>query len=234
MISAKTGLGIPDVLEAIVTRLPPPKGDRDAPLKALLVDSWYDAYLGVVVLVRIVDGVLQEGPAHPHDGIDAAYEVDRIGVFTPKLTLVDELGPGEIGFLTASIKEVADTRVGDTITDERKPVDEPLPGFQPAMPVVFCGLFPVDAAEFEDLRAAMGKLRLNDASFSYEMETSRRARLRLPLRLPRPAASRDHPGAAGARVQPRPDRDRAVGHLQDEAARRHARSRSTTRPTCRT
>src|SRR5471030_1353036 len=172
LISAKTGQGVPDVLEAIVTRLPPPKGDRDAPLKALLVDSWYDAYLGVVVLVRIVDGVLKKGQRIRMIGIDAAYEVDRTGVFTPKLTLVDELGPGEIGMLTASIKEVADARVGDTITDERNPVDEPLPGFQPAIPVVFCGLFPVDAAQFEDLRAAMGKLRLNDASFSYEMETS--------------------------------------------------------------
>jgi GTP-binding protein LepA len=172
MISAKTGLGVPDVLEAIVTRLPAPKGDRNATLKALLVDSWYDAYLGVVVLVRIVDGVLKKGQRIRMIGIDSSYEVDRTGVFTPKLTLVDELGPGEIGMLTASIKEVADTRVGDTITDERNPVDEPLPGFRPAIPVVFCGLFPVDAAQFEDLRAAMGKLRLNDASFSYEMETS--------------------------------------------------------------
>src|SRR6201994_2593595 len=172
MISAKTGLGVPDVLEAIVTRLPPPKGDRNATLKALLVDSWYDAYLGVVVLVRIVDGVLKKGQRIRMIGIDAHYEVDRTGVFTPKLTIVDELGPGEIGMLTASIKEVADTRVGDTITDERNPVDEPLPGFRPAIPVVFCGLFPVDAAQFEDLRAAMGKLRLNDAGFSYEMETS--------------------------------------------------------------
>jgi GTP-binding protein LepA len=172
MISAKTGLGVPDVLEAIVTRLPPPKGDRNAPLKALLVDSWYDPYLGVVVLVRVVDGVLKKEQRIRMIGIDAAYEVDRVGVFTPKLTIVDELGPGEIGMLTASIKEVADTRVGDTITDERNPVDEPLPGFQPAIPVVFCGLFPVDAADFEDLRAAMGKLRLNDASFTFEMETS--------------------------------------------------------------
>ena len=171
MISAKTGLNVPEVLEAIVTRLPPPKGDRDATLKALLVDSWYDAYLGVVVLVRIVDGMLKKGQRIRMMGTNAAYDVDRVGVFTPKLTPVDELGPGEIGCLTASIKEVADTRVGDTITDDRKPVDEMLPGFRPAIPVVFCGLFPVDAAQFEDLRAAMGKLRLNDASFSYEMET---------------------------------------------------------------
>src|SRR6201982_4139388 len=171
-ISAKTGLNIDQVLEAIVTKLPPPKGDRDATLKALLVDSWYDLYLGVVVLVRIVDGVLKKGQRIRMMGTNAAYDVDRTGVFTPKLQPVDELGPGEIGMLTASIKEVADTRVGDTITDDRKPVDKPLPGFRPAIPVVFCGLFPVDAAQFEDLRAAMGKLRLNDASFTYEMETS--------------------------------------------------------------
>src|SRR6187399_3138965 len=171
-ISAKTGLNVPEVLEAIVTRLPPPKGDRNATLKALLVDSWYDVYLGVVVLVRIVDGVLKKDQRIRMMGTNAAYDVDRTGVFTPKLTPVDELGPGEIGMLTASIKEVADTRVGDTITDDRKPVDKPLPGFRPAVPVVFCGLFPVDAAQFEDLRAAMGKLRLNDASFTYEMETS--------------------------------------------------------------
>src|ERR1700704_5259633 len=172
MISAKTGLNVPEVLEAIVTRLPPPKGDRDATLKALLVDSWYDAYLGVVVLLRVVDGVLKKGQRIRMIGTGASYEVDRVGVFTPKLTPAEELGPGEIGFLTASIKEVADTRVGDTITDDRKPVAEPLPGFRPAIPVVFCGLFPVDAANFEQLRAAMGRLRLNDASFTYEMETS--------------------------------------------------------------
>ena len=172
LISAKTGLNVPAVLEAIVTRLPAPKGDRGATLKALLVDSWYDAYLGVVVLVRIVDGTMKKGQRIRMMGTNAAYDVDRVGVFTPKLTITDELGPGEIGFLTATIKEVADTRVGDTITDDKKPVSEPLPGFRPAIPVVFCGLFPVDAAQFEDLRAAMGRLRLNDASFSYEMETS--------------------------------------------------------------
>jgi GTP-binding protein LepA len=171
-ISAKTGLNVPEVLEAIVKRLPAPKGDRSATLKALLVDSWYDLYLGVVVLVRIVDGTLKKGQRIRMMGTNAAYDVDRVGVFTPKLVATEELGPGEIGFLTASIKEVADTRVGDTITDDRKPVTEMLPGFRPAIPVVFCGLFPVDAAQFEDLRAAMGKLRLNDASFSFEMETS--------------------------------------------------------------
>jgi GTP-binding protein LepA len=171
-ISAKTGIGIPEVLEAIVHRLPAPKGDRNAPLKALLVDSWYDAYLGVIVLVRIVDGTLKEGDQIRMMRTGAEYGVDRVGVFTPKKTEVKELGPGEIGFLTASIKEVADTRVGDTLTNAKKPTAEPLPGFKAAIPVVFCGLFPVDAAQFEDLRAAMGKLRLNDASFSFEMETS--------------------------------------------------------------
>src|SRR4051794_39477695 len=143
MISAKTGLGVPDVLEAIVNQLPPPKGDRGATLKALLVDSWYDAYLGVVVLIRIVDGTLKKGQRIRMMGTSAAYDVDRVGVFRPKLTPVDELGPGEIGYLTAAIKEVADTRVGDTITDDRKPVAEMLPGFKPAIPVVFCGLFPI-------------------------------------------------------------------------------------------
>jgi len=171
-ISAKTGENVPEVLEAIVTRLPPPKGDRGATLKALLVDSWYDVYLGVVVLVRVVDGTLKKNQRVRMIGTGAAYDVDRVGVFTPKMIDMDSLGPGEIGFITASIKEVADTRVGDTITDDRKPTDSPLPGFRPAQPVVFCGLFPVDAADFEALRAAISKLRLNDASFSYEMETS--------------------------------------------------------------
>jgi GTP-binding protein LepA len=172
LISAKTGQNIDAVLEAIVTRLPPPKGDREAPLKALLVDSWYDAYLGVVVLLRVVDGTLKRGQRIRLMGTNASYEVDKIGVFTPKMRDATELGPGEIGFLTASIKEVADTRVGDTITDDKKPTLAPLPGFRPAIPVVFCGLFPVDAADFETLRAAMGRLRLNDASFTFEMETS--------------------------------------------------------------
>ncbi|MEC9244793.1 MAG: translation elongation factor 4 [Pseudomonadota bacterium] len=172
-ISAKTGVGIDEVLEAIVTRLPAPKdGDREAPLKALLVDSWYDAYLGVIVLVRIIDGKLRKGQTIRMMGTDAKYPVDRVGVMTPKMVMVEELGPGEIGFITASIKEVADTRVGDTITEDKRQTANPLPGFKPAQPVVFCGLFPVDAADFEDLRAAMGKLRLNDASFSFEMETS--------------------------------------------------------------
>ena len=220
LISAKSGLGVDAVLEAIVHRLPPPTGDRSATLKALLVDSWYDAYLGVVVLVRIVDGMLRKGDRIRMMGTGAAYDVERVGVFTPKLTAAESLGPGEIGFLTAAIKEVADTRVGDTITDDRKPVTEMLPGFRPAIPVVFCGLFPVDAAEFDELRAAMGKLRLNDASFSFEVEILGRPGLRLPLRLSWPPPSRDHPGAPPARVQPQPDRHRAVGDLPDDADRR--------------
>jgi GTP-binding protein LepA len=173
LISAKTGIGIDLVLEAIVKQLPPPKeGDASAPLKAMLVDSWYDAYLGVIVLVRVIDGVLRKGQSIRMMGTGARYDVERTGFFTPKMVPADQIGPGEFGFITASIKEVADTRVGDTITEDRKPTAAPLPGFKPAQPVVFCGLFPVDAADFEDLRAAMGKLRLNDASFSFEMETS--------------------------------------------------------------
>lgn len=173
LISAKTGLGIPDVLEAIVHQLPPPaNGDRNAPLKALLVDSWYDTYLGVIVLVRVLEGEIKKGQTIRMMGTDAKYPVERVGVITPKMVQVDTLGPGEIGFLTASIKEVADTRVGDTITEDKRPTAQMLPGFKPAQPVVFCGLFPVDADDFETLRSAMGKLRLNDASFSFEMETS--------------------------------------------------------------
>jgi GTP-binding protein LepA len=171
-ISAKTGKGVEDVLEAIVHRLPAPKGDAKSPLKALLIDSWYDAYLGVVVLVRIFDGTLTKGQRIKLMLTGGAYQVDRVGIFRPKQEMRGSLGPGEIGFFTASIRQVADTRVGDTVTDEKKPADAPLAGFKPAQPVVFCGLFPVDASEFEDLREAVGKLRLNDASFSYEMETS--------------------------------------------------------------
>ncbi len=171
-ISAKTGINVDAVLEAIVERLPPPQGDASKPLKALLIDSWYDAYLGVVVLVRVLEGSLRKGQKIKLMSTDASYQVDRVGVFRPKQEMMDALGPGEVGFFTASIKEVADTRVGDTVTDERNPTSQALPGFKPAQPVVFCGLFPVDAADFADLREAMGRLRLNDASFSYEMETS--------------------------------------------------------------
>jgi GTP-binding protein LepA len=171
-ISAKTGLGVDNVLEAIVTRLPPPMGDAASPLKALLVDSWYDPYLGVVVLVRIVDGELKKGMKIKLMFTNASYLVERVGIFRPKQEMISALGPGEIGFFTAAIKQVADTRVGDTVTDDRNQAAKPLPGFKPAQPVVFAGFFPVDASRFEDLREAMGKLRLNDASFSFEMETS--------------------------------------------------------------
>src|SRR5687767_13816827 len=171
-ISAKTGLGVDNVLEAIVTRLPPPTGDAASPLKALLVDSWYDPYLGVVVLLRVVDGEIRKGQKIKLMATGGSYQVERVGISRPKREMVDKLGPGEIGFFTAAIKQVADTRVGDTVTDERNPAATALSGFKPAQPVVFAGFFPVDAARFEDLRDAMGKLRLNDASFSFEMETS--------------------------------------------------------------
>ncbi|MDP1632419.1 MAG: translation elongation factor 4 [Caulobacter sp.] len=172
LCSAKSGVGIHEVLEAIVTRLPAPKGDPGAPLKALLVDAWYDAYLGVVVLVRVFDGTLRAGQKVRMMQHGSVHLVDRVGVFKPKNTPVESLGPGEIGFITAQIKEVADAAVGDTITDEKKGTAVALPGFKDVQPVVFCGLFPVDAADFEDLRAAVGRLRLNDGSFTYEMESS--------------------------------------------------------------
>ena len=172
LISAKTGLGIEDVLEALVRRLPPPQGDTEAPVKALLVDSWYDAYLGVVILVRVKDGKLTAGQKIRLMATGAAHQVERVGVFTPKGVAVPELGPGEIGFITAGIKTVADCRVGDTITEDRRPAAEPLRGFQQVQPVVFCGLFPTDAADYERLRDSLAKLRLNDASFLYGPETS--------------------------------------------------------------
>ena len=171
-VSAKSGLGIQETLEAIVEKLPPPIGDRNAPLKAMLVDSWYDAYLGVVVLVRIMDGVLAKGDKIKMFSNGSIHSVERVGVFRPEMQSTEQLGPGEIGFITASIKQVRDTRVGDTITHEKKGTENPLPGFNPSQPVVFCGLFPVDSSEFEDLREAIEKLALNDASFSFEMETS--------------------------------------------------------------
>jgi len=171
-VSAKSGIGIKETLESIVRDLPPPKGDANAPLTAMLVDSWYDSYLGVVVLVRIMDGMLRKNDRVKFMSNGTVHQVDRIGVFRPKMENVDELGPGEIGFITAQIKQVRDTRVGDTITSERKGAEKALPGFKPAQPVVFCGLVPGDSAEFEDLRDAIEKLALNDASFSFEMETS--------------------------------------------------------------
>ncbi len=171
-VSAKTGVGIKETLEAIVSYLPAPTGEQEAPLKAMLVDSWYDSYLGVVVLVRVMDGMLKKGERIKMLSNGSTHHVDRIGVFRPQMEQVEALGPGEIGFITASIKQVRDTRVGDTITHEKKGTEDALPGFKPSQPVVFCGLFPVDSSEFEDLRDAIEKLALNDASFSSEMETS--------------------------------------------------------------
>jgi len=172
LASAKSGIGITEVLEAIVTRIPPPKGDREKPLKAMLVDSWYDPYLGVVVLVRIIDGAIRKGQTIKFMAADSTHLVDRVGAFRPKIEQLPELGPGEVGFITAQIKEVAQARVGDTITDAKRPANEALPGFKEVQPVVFCGLFPTDAADFEKLRESISRLRLNDASFSFEMETS--------------------------------------------------------------
>jgi len=171
-ISAKTGLNIGEVLEAVVERLPPPKGDENAPLKAMLIDSWYDAYLGVIILVRVVDGRLKAKQVIKMMSNSSSYDVERVGVFTPKPETVADLGPGEVGFMTAGIKAVADCKIGDTLTEERRPAAAALPGFKPSVPVVFCGLFPVDAADFENLRDSLAKLHLNDASFHYEMETS--------------------------------------------------------------
>jgi GTP-binding protein LepA len=172
LASAKSGLGIEDVLDAIIAKIPPPKGDPNAPLQAMLVDSWYDPYLGVVILVRVIDGCLKKGQQVKFMAAGTTHLVDRVGCFRPKIEQLQELGPGEIGFITAQIKEVAETRVGDTITDAKKPASKPLPGFKEVQPVVFCGLFPVDANDFEKLRDSLYKLRLNDASFSFEMETS--------------------------------------------------------------
>ena len=170
--SAKTGAGIEDILEALVTKLPPPIGDKDAPLQALLVDSWYDAYLGVMTLVRVRHGVLKKGMKIRMMATGATHVIERVGVFAPKPIALDQLGPGEIGFINAGVKRVADAKVGDTITEERRPTDTALPGFAPSIPVVFCGLFPVDTNDFSGLREALEKLSLNDASFSFEAETS--------------------------------------------------------------
>ena len=170
--SAKSGIGIDDVLEALVERLPAPTGDGDAPLKAMLVDSWYDPYLGVMTLVRIKDGVLKKGMKVRMMATGAAHHIERVGTFSPKPVLVDSLGPGEVGFINAGIKTVSDAKVGDTITDDRRPAEEPLAGFKPSISVVFCGLFPLDAGEFSDLREALERLSLNDSSFSFEAETS--------------------------------------------------------------
>jgi len=170
--SAKSGIGIEDVLEALVHRLPPPQGDPDAPLKVMLVDSWYDSYLGVMTLVRVKDGILKKGMKIRMMATGAVHNIERVGVFGPKPTSVDSLGPGEMGFINAGIKTVSDAKIGDTITEDRRPATEALPGFKPSISVVFCGLFPVDAGEFSDLRDALEKLSLNDSSFSFEAETS--------------------------------------------------------------
>jgi GTP-binding protein LepA len=172
LASAKSGIGIDEILDAIVARIPPPKGDAAAPLKAMLVDSWYDPYLGVVILIRVIDGSIRKGQQIKFMQEGSVHLVDRVGCFRPKIEQLADLGPGEIGFITAQIKEVAQTRVGDTITDAKRPAAEALPGFKEVQPVVFCGLFPVDANDFEKLRESISKLRLNDASFSFEMETS--------------------------------------------------------------
>ncbi len=171
-VSAKTGVGVPALLEALIRRLPPPQGDAGAPLKALLVDSWYDPYLGVIILVRIKDGCLRKGMRVRMMAAGTTHQVEQVGIFTPKTEQVDSLGPGEMGFITAGIKAVADTDVGDTITEDRRPAAAALPGFKPSVPVVFCGLFPTDAADFEDLRESLGRLRLNDSSFHFEPEMS--------------------------------------------------------------
>ena len=171
--SGKTGVGVEELLEAIVTKLPPPhEGDGDKPTKALLVDSWYDAYLGVVILVRVLDGYLKKGQKIKFMSNGATREIDRVGMFTPKHVLLDALGPGEMGFITASIKDISETNVGDTITDEKKPCADILPGFKPSVPMVFCSFYPADASEFDKLRDSLGKLKLNDASLQYEMESS--------------------------------------------------------------
>lgn len=172
LASAKSGIGIDDILEALVKRIPAPKGDINAPLKAMLVDSWYDPYLGVVILVRIIDGSLKKGQQIRFMQAGTTHLIDRVGCFRPKIEILDSLGPGEIGFITAQIKEVSQTAVGDTITDAKNPTSTPLPGFKEVQPVVFCGLFPVDAADFDKLKESLGKLRLNDASFSFEAENS--------------------------------------------------------------
>jgi GTP-binding protein LepA len=198
-ISAKTGAGVPAVLEALVERLPPPQGDADAPLKALLVDSWYDAYLGVVTLVRVIDGRLKARMKVRMMATGAVHQVDRVGSFTPKMLDAPELGPGEIGFLIAGIKSIADCNVGDTITEERRPATAPLPGFKPSVPVVFCGLFPVDSNDYEPLRESLAKLALNDASFLYEAESS----------------------PPGAGVRPQSDHHGTFGGLQAASDRRH-------------
>ena len=219
-VSAKTGENIEAVLQAICDRLPPPSaGDAEKPLKALLVDSWYDAYLGVMILLRMVDGHIRKGQRIRLMGTGAVREVDRVGIFTPKGVLVDELGPGEIGFITAAIKDIAECRVGDTITDDRDRTDEALPGFNPSQPVVFCGLYPTDAGDYNDLRDSLGKLRLNDASFHFEPESSVALGQGFRCGFLGLLHLENHPGAVGARVRSGLDRDRAQCRLSGDRAR---------------
>ena len=199
MISAKTGLNIEGVLEALVTRLPPPTGDADKPLTALLVDSWYDQYLGVVILVRVRDGRLKRGMKIRMMSNDAVHVVEQVGVFTPKMIPTGDLGPGEMGYITAAMKTVADCNVGDTVTDDRNPAAEALPGFKPSIPVVWCGLFPVDADDFEKLRESPRQAPPERRQLPLRSRNLRRPRLRLPLRLPGATPFGDHPGASQPR-----------------------------------
>ena len=200
LTSAKTGIGVEDVIEQIVAKIPAPKGDKNAPLKALIFDSWYDSYRGVIVLFRIIEGTIKKGTKIKFFNTGREYLVETLGVNRPRPTPINVLSVGEVGFLTASIKTVADVQIGDTITEAARPVDTPFPGFQEVKPMVFAGLYPTDTAQYEDLRDAMDKLRLNDASFFYEPECFDRARFRFPLRLSRTSAYGDYSGASRKRI----------------------------------
>ena len=222
-ISAKTGVGIPDVLEALVERLPPPMaGDPSASLKTMLVDSWYDPYLGVVTLVRVLEGTLKKDMKIRMMATGAVHQVDRVGVFTPKRVETGELGPGEIGYITASIKSVADCKIGDTLTEDRRPTETALPGFRPTIPVVFCGLFPVDTNDYEDLRESLAKLASERFQPAFRAGKLRRPRFRLPLRLPRHVASGDRPRAPQPGIRSRPDHHRAIGRLPHSQKQRRS------------
>ncbi len=220
-ISAKTGLNIEGVLEALVTRLPPPKGDGEAPLKALLVDSWYDQYLGVVILVRVKDGRLKRGQKIRMMATGGVHVVEQVGVFSPKMVPVDDLAPGEIGYITAAIKTVADCRIGDTITEDRRPAAQPLAGFKPSIPVVWCGLYPGRCRRFREAARKPRQAATQRRQLPLRAGNLRRPRLRLPLRLPWPAPPGNHPGAADARIRPRSDRHCAVRRVPHPQNQRH-------------
>ena len=220
LASAKEGTGVHEILEAIVHRLPSPKGDPDAPLKALIFDSWYDPYRGVIILTRVIDGVVRAGMKIKFMQLGQEYQVEQVGTFSPKPMPVEELGVGEVGFIFAGIKTVSDAKIGDTITEAAGPRIEPFPGFKEMKPMVFAGLYPVEGSEYPQLRDALEKLRLNDASFSLRAGNLAGARIRLPLRVPRPAPHGDRSGAAGARVRRRPDHDRAGRSLPGDDDRR--------------